>query len=91
MASDTWGGEHLTIQLGNYANYVGTHYWNYQDELYMRCTHSDIAPLYEGHDFQIQQLYRFGRTVDGHDTCTPRLLMIDKKENMLTFNPEVCA
>ena len=26
-------GELVTIQLGGYANYVGSHYWNIQDEL----------------------------------------------------------
>ena len=26
-------GELVTIQLGGYANYVGAHYWNIQDEL----------------------------------------------------------
>lgn len=27
------GGELITLQLGNYANYVATHYWNIQHEL----------------------------------------------------------
>jgi hypothetical protein len=40
-------GEQITLQLGNYANYVGAHYWNYQDELYMRCMDDETEPLYK--------------------------------------------
>ena len=40
-------GEHISVQLGNYANYVGTHFWNYQDELYMRCMDEEVEPLYK--------------------------------------------
>jgi hypothetical protein len=34
------------------------------------------------------QLYRLGRTQTGKETCTPRLLAVDLKENMIALNPE---
>ena len=58
-------GEQLTIQLGHYANYVGTHYWNFQDEVYLRCMDKETEPLYQVFRGSIYtraqplQLYRF--------------------------------
>ena len=43
--------------------------------------------LNQGHDLDLSQLYSFGRTRFGRETCTPRLLAIDRKENMSTLNP----
>ena len=39
-------------------------------------------------NFDLSQQYRVGMTSTGLETCTPRLLCIDTKENMVAFNPE---
>jgi hypothetical protein len=86
-------GEHITIQLGNYANYVGTHFWNYQDELYLRLNNVDESNASEDDKidtslpYDFMQIYRQNRTQSGQTICTPRLLVVDKKEHMSAYNP----
>lgn len=65
--------EIITLQIGNYSNYIGSHFWNIQDEL---------AAYLEGQEFPVVNqdvLYRTGQLRDGTPTATPRMVMIDMK------------
>lgn len=73
--------EILTLQLGNYSNYVGTHWWNIQEASFNYDPNAD--PPEVDHDV----LYREGRTLTRQTTYTPRLLLVDLK-GTLKFMPE---
>ena len=62
----------ITLQVGHYANFVGTHFWNAQDHgLYVPKGTNDLD-----HDV----LYREGITPYGDTpTYTPRLVSVDLK------------
>ncbi|KAI9280611.1 tubulin domain-containing protein [Umbelopsis sp. AD052] len=65
--------EVLTIQLGQVANFVGTHFWNAQNEYF---EYGDQAAEPEfNHDI----LYRAGTNQRGIETYTPRALIYDLK------------
>ncbi|KAI8071537.1 tubulin domain-containing protein [Gongronella butleri] len=64
--------EILTLQLGQLANYVGTHYWNTQDAYF---SYNDDASVEFDHD----TLFRAGSTLKGTETYTPRALIFDLK------------
>ncbi|OAD75257.1 hypothetical protein PHYBLDRAFT_143515 [Phycomyces blakesleeanus NRRL 1555(-)] len=66
--------EILTLQLGQLANFVGTHYWNAQ-EAYFNYG-NDTKPDLLDHDV----LYRAGKTPTGIETYTPRVLIYDLKD-----------
>jgi len=68
--------EVLTLQLGSFSNHVGTHFWNFQDEI--AAAEADMAAD-DGHpymDFRrlLRQTER-GGAVSWH----PRLVCVDKK------------
>ncbi|KAI7862279.1 tubulin domain-containing protein [Spinellus fusiger] len=63
--------EIITLQLGQLANFVGTHYWNTQEAYFYGDT-SDVID----HDV----LYRAGKTLTGVETFTPRVLIYDLKD-----------
>lgn len=71
--------EILYIQAGNYANHVGTHFWNAQETYF---TYDNAAggageePLM-AHDVS----FREGLNSEGEQTYRPRVLMFDHKEN----------
>ncbi|XP_062537529.1 protein misato [Armigeres subalbatus] len=73
--------EILTLQLGNYANYVGTHWWNIQEASFNYDPNADPSEV--DHDV----LYREGRTLNRQTTYTPRMLLVDLK-GTLKFMPE---
>ncbi|ORY04087.1 tubulin nucleotide-binding domain-like protein [Basidiobolus meristosporus CBS 931.73] len=64
--------ETVTLQFGEYANFVGTHFWNTQ-EAYFSYEHSTNP------EFEHDVLFREGKTLSGVDTYTPRLLIYDMK------------
>jgi hypothetical protein len=72
--------EIITLQFGSTANFVGTHYWNTQDELF--------SPWYapQGEDavpeINHQHLYRTGYTEKYQETYTPRMVLFDIKGNL---------
>lgn len=69
-------GEVVTLQLGNYANYVGTHWWNLQESTF---TYDRAAGSREvDHDV----LFREGVTLGGEVTYTPRLIAYDLQCNV---------
>lgn len=64
--------EIITLQLGNDANYVGTHFWNAQ-ESYFSYDASRLSAI----DPHVN--FRAGRGTGGTDTFTPRVLIYDLK------------
>ncbi|KAJ1975565.1 mtDNA inheritance, partitioning of the mitochondrial organelle [Dimargaris verticillata] len=81
--------EIVTLQLGEYANFVGTHFWNIQ-QAYPEATPEaseasrDTVPRPTNQDaIDHHCLYRLGTTVEGHaHTLVPRLLIYDLKANL---------
>eukprot|EP00743_Colponemidia_sp_Colp-15_P008505 GILK01009252.1.p1 GENE.GILK01009252.1~~GILK01009252.1.p1 ORF type:complete len:562 (-),score=82.47 GILK01009252.1:61-1746(-) len=68
--------EILTLQFGTYANYVGSHFWNLQDELF--------NPMYmnqESPEIAQDILFRFTDTQHG-PVCHPRVVMFETKGGM---------
>ncbi|KAG2174970.1 hypothetical protein INT43_006032 [Umbelopsis isabellina] len=65
--------EVLTIQLGQAANFVGTHFWNAQNEYF---EYGDTA---QEPEFDHDILYRSGFTQRGIETYTPRVMIYDLK------------
>ena len=62
----------ITLQVGHYSNFVGTHFWNAQD-------HSLFVPK-DTNDLDHDVLFREGVTMSGNTpTYTPRLVSVDLK------------
>lgn len=61
--------EIITLQFGHFSNFVGSHFWNIQDELYNL--------FGEKSEIDSNCLYRFGKTPKNITTVTPRLLIYD--------------
>ncbi|XP_076862422.1 protein misato homolog 1 isoform X2 [Brachyhypopomus gauderio] len=74
--------EVVTLQLGHYSNFVGTHWWNLQDA--SLCYDPDLPPG----ELQSDVLFREGLTVGGHVTYTPRLIALDLKGSLRTLKQE---
>ncbi|XP_076030251.1 misato mitochondrial distribution and morphology regulator [Oratosquilla oratoria] len=79
--------ELITLQVGHYANFVGTHWWNLQEAsfVYSPCETTEL-----NHDY----LFKDGLTQYRQETYTPRLLCIDAKDclntlskNSILYNP----
>ncbi|CAK9805721.1 Protein misato [Anthophora quadrimaculata] len=64
--------EILTIQLGHYSNFIGTHWWNLQETNF---SYNPDNPSEINHDV----LYREGENFKKQVTYTPRLLLVDLK------------
>lgn len=73
--------EIITLQLGQQANYLGTHYWNTQESYF---SYDENAEPLVDHDRSFQQ----GIGVDGADTYTPRALIYDLKNAFGTLRRE---
>ncbi|KAL1354720.1 hypothetical protein AAHE18_05G062200 [Arachis hypogaea] len=54
--------ELVTIQLGDFANYVGSHFWNFQDELLGLAEDLNADSVFKNHDLNMDVLYRTGET-----------------------------
>ena len=67
--------EILTVSLGNYANHVNAHYWNFQDEL---------AGLQVGAAAEVDHEVLFRATEDaaGETAYVPRVVMLDTKGSL---------
>lgn len=74
--------EVVTLQLGHYSNFIGTHWWNIQDA---GLVYDADAPAGE---LQSDVLFREGLTLAGHVTYTPRLIAIDLKGSLQTLRKE---
>ncbi|XP_047239441.1 protein misato homolog 1 isoform X1 [Girardinichthys multiradiatus] len=74
--------EVVTLQLGHYSNFVGTHWWNLQDASLSYDPESPSAEI------QSDVLFREGQTLGGHVTYTPRLISMDLKGSLRTLPQE---
>uniref|UniRef100_A0A2K5DHK3 Protein misato homolog 1 n=1 Tax=Aotus nancymaae TaxID=37293 RepID=A0A2K5DHK3_AOTNA len=76
--------EVLTLQLGHFAGFVGTHWWNQQDAALGRATDAKEPPG----ELCPDVLYRTGRTLHGQETYTPRLILMDLKGSLSSLKEE---
>ncbi|XP_062897927.1 protein misato homolog 1 [Mobula hypostoma] len=76
--------EVLTLQLGHYTNFVGTHWWNIQDAAL--CYDSDRSDTYS--EINNNVLFREGQTLRGQPTYTPRLILMDLKGSLSSLKQE---
>ncbi|XP_068431087.1 protein misato homolog 1 [Clinocottus analis] len=74
--------EVITLQLGHYSNFVGTHWWNLQD------ASLSYDPETPPSEIQSDVLFREGQTAGGHVTHTPRLIALDLKGSLRTLRQE---
>ncbi|KAM6899456.1 protein misato homolog 1 [Xenentodon cancila] len=74
--------EVITLQLGHYSNFVGTHWWNLQDASLSYDPESPPAEI------QSDVMFREGQTPGGHVTYTPRLIAMDLKGSLCTLRQE---
>ncbi|XP_005103386.1 protein misato homolog 1 [Aplysia californica] len=66
--------EIVTLQFGHYSNFVGTHWWNVQESSFVYDPQLlSTFPKEVNHDV----LFREGKTISGHTTFTPRLVLVD--------------
>ncbi|KAG0467857.1 hypothetical protein HPP92_017185 [Vanilla planifolia] len=68
--------EIVTIQVGEFANYIGSHFWNFQDELLGLAENPLGDPLYRSPFLDMDVLYRSGETPQGILTYCPRLISL---------------
>ncbi|CZT19797.1 related to Protein DML1 [Ramularia collo-cygni] len=73
--------EIVTLQFGQQANYIGTHYWNIQESYFTYGTEEE-SPV--DHDVS----FRPGIGADGAETYTPRTLIYDLKGAFGTLRRE---
>ncbi|XP_059205417.1 protein misato homolog 1 isoform X2 [Centropristis striata] len=74
--------EVITLQLGHYSNFVGTHWWNLQD------ASLSYDPETRPGEIQSDVVFREGQTLGGHSTHTPRLIAMDLKGSLRTLRQE---
>ncbi|XP_043936097.1 protein misato homolog 1 [Protopterus annectens] len=75
--------EVVTLQFGNYANFVGTHWWNLQDaSLSYESKQQQCCEIDSG------VLFREGQNLSGHPTYTPRLILMDLKGSLTSLKQE---
>uniref|UniRef100_A0A1A8I222 Protein misato homolog 1 n=1 Tax=Nothobranchius kuhntae TaxID=321403 RepID=A0A1A8I222_NOTKU len=74
--------EVITLQLGHYSNFVGTHWWNLQDAALSYELESPPGEI------QSDVVFREGQTLGGHVTYTPRLIAMDLKGSLRTQRQE---
>lgn len=71
--------EIISLQFGNYSNFVGAHFWNLQEQSF------DYTGAAGGAEVNHDILYREGKTAKGELTYTPRLLLADLKGSLNTL------
>ncbi|KAI5063293.1 hypothetical protein GOP47_0021840 [Adiantum capillus-veneris] len=76
--------EIISIQVGGYANFVGSHFWNLQDELLGLQNDDERNSCFSNCGVNFDVLYRTGETRQGLPTYTPRLLAIDARGSLGT-------
>ncbi|KAI4327486.1 hypothetical protein L6164_019940 [Bauhinia variegata] len=74
--------EIITIQVGDYANFIGSHFWNFQDELLALADDPNGDPVFKSQDLNMDVLYRTGETQQGILTYTPRLVSINLRGSL---------
>ena len=70
----------ITLQMGNYSNYIGSHFWNIQEAGFVFPSETNINYV---PDINNSVLFREGATGlgqnGGQTTYTPRLVSVDLK------------
>ena len=81
--------EIITLQLGPFSNFVGSHFWNVQDDARHPVGYDEGGdPLYEDQQANAEHLYRSS----GRGTqLTPRLVLCDAADNFGTLNQQGIA
>ena len=74
--------EIITLQLGNYSNFIGAHFWNIQEAGFIYQTSDSPSPVLPEIDHNV--LFRegfsgYGERTGGQLTYTPRLVSVDLK------------
>ncbi|OWF43159.1 protein misato homolog 1-like [Mizuhopecten yessoensis] len=76
--------EVVTLQIGHYSNYVGSHWWNIQESSFIY--DPKLAPVQKDIDHDV--LFREGKNLRGEVTYTPRLVAFDLKGSLNTLKQE---
>ncbi|XP_010531227.1 PREDICTED: protein misato homolog 1 isoform X2 [Tarenaya hassleriana] len=69
--------EIVTVQVGGFANFVGSHFWNFQDELLGLADDPESDPIFKNQRLNMDVLYRAGETQMGVATYTPRVVSVN--------------
>ncbi|KAI3726258.1 hypothetical protein L1987_66055 [Smallanthus sonchifolius] len=69
--------ELVTFQVGSYANFIGSHFWNFQDELLGLLEDPQAHLVFKNQNLDMNVLYRTGETQQGMPTYTPRMVSVD--------------
>lgn len=78
--------EIVTLQLGHYANFVGTHMWNLQSSAYSNT--DKVASSTASKEINFDVTFREGRTLAGEVTYTPRAIFFDLKGSLNTLKQD---
>ncbi|XP_057449490.1 uncharacterized protein LOC130740806 isoform X2 [Lotus japonicus] len=73
--------EIVTLQIGDFANFIGSHFWNFQDELLGLAGDPNADSVFKSPDLNMDVLYRSGET-QGINTYTPRLVSINLRGSL---------
>ena len=92
--------ESLFIQIGNYSNFVGAHFWNSQNKLHKESNSAKDGSYGEGggggeegegstaennESFDSSQLFRCGQS-SAKAVYTPRVIFVDLRQNLGYIN-----
>ena len=80
----------ITIQCGNYSNYIGSHFWNLQESGFVYKDNSVGGGSFSSRAEELLEidndvLYREGITLDRELTYTPRVIVVDLKGSLGTL------
>ncbi|KAK7367506.1 hypothetical protein VNO80_09518 [Phaseolus coccineus] len=78
--------EIVTLQVGDFANFVGSHFWNFQDELLGLAGDPSADSVFKNQDLNMDVLYRTGETQQGIPSYTPRLVSINLRGSLGSMN-----
>ncbi|KAK5579921.1 hypothetical protein RB653_009610 [Dictyostelium firmibasis] len=76
--------ELITIQIGNFSNFIGAHFWNIQEENYQYSKKEQLQ-----YEIEPEMLFRSNvnsETLDKDIKYTPRILLFDFKSNFGSMN-----
>ncbi|KAK3136884.1 hypothetical protein QOZ80_5BG0444310 [Eleusine coracana subsp. coracana] len=74
--------EVVTVQVGSFANFVGAHFWNFQDELLGLADDPGADPVFRTAALDMNVLYRPGETHQGVATYCPRLVSVGARGSL---------
>ncbi|CAM9200669.1 unnamed protein product [Ectocarpus sp. 12 AP-2014] len=87
--NESSGREIITLQVGRYANFVGTHFWNFQDELLLLASRGGVVDAPYEHGVLHRQAAERSRGGGGGASGerTPRLVAFDTRDALGSLNP----